>query len=896
MPRTRRLSVLAALGLLAAGLAVAPPSSATAAAPDRAPHVRVAKVTATSASTASGTTVTTTLRLKNVTATRKDERSTRLFLTNAGGTHRLGSAAVPALRGRKSTTVRVVSTVRLRVPAGTYAVRACRGPLAAERCRTSSATVTVAPAGLAAAPATLAFGGVEVGAAAVRRDVTITNTGQSVTGALTTSATGAFSVAASTCTASLVPGASCTVSVGFAPGTPGAVAGSLSVSGASTAATSVALSGTGLRPAALVADVSSLTFGATLVGATSAPAQVVVTNQGDVASGEPAVSLARSADSDFQIAGTTCTTALAPGASCTVDVTVSPSVDAQRAGELSVAATPGGVATTSLRATGLAPASLGLAPGALAFGEQVLGGTTRTQVLTLTNGGDVATGRPVVELGGTDADQFSIVRDGCTAAVPAGASCEVEVAFAPSDRGVASASLVVSAGPGGVTSAALGGTGQAPARLTVEESSYDFGFSGAPDEHRFTVTNEGDATSGVPVVAVDGSGAFTVTTDTCAPAIAGGASCTVGVTYTGTGSSLQSADVSVSAAPGGTVTVALSGSPVALSISPSTHDFGDVEVGQASAARVFTLTNHRRQPVDVTGMAWTSHLDGVYACFGVTIPAGGTCSASLTLTPQAAGSATGFVQYWAAGTSAQLDVTATGYTPAALSITPSTHDFGYGTTTAPGTAQVGVTNTGGRPTSTLGFTVAGTDPADFSIDAAACPLVLAPGDGCTATATFAPQSLGPKSATIQVTGAPQPVSTTLTGVAVPEGVSMTPTSWDYGTRALGSRTAQTFRVLNMTDAAINGANMISWGNSNFDPTQYDCFMTSIPARGSCTITLDFVPHQSGLISSTLTAQGWGWSASSPITGTGAGAALAPARAASRDLPTRGAPTSVLAPR
>ncbi len=121
--------------------------------------------------------------------------------------------------------------MKLKVPAGQYAVRACRGPVAAETCRTSAATVTVASAALVASPAALAFGDVKLGTAPARRDVTITNGGKTPTGALAAAVTGEprlLDHASSTCASSLAPGASCTVSLAFDPCTPGAATGSLS--------------------------------------------------------------------------------------------------------------------------------------------------------------------------------------------------------------------------------------------------------------------------------------------------------------------------------------------------------------------------------------------------------------------------------------------------------------------------------------------------------------------------------------------------------------------------------------------------------------------------------------------------------------------------------------------
>ncbi len=263
------------------------------------------------------------------------------------------------------------------------------------------------------------------------------------------------------------------------------------MTGRRVAATTVALSGTGIGAPVLTVDENAFEFGDTLVGDTSAPMQLTVTNTGNIASGVPTVTLVPASTEDYEITANTCTAALAPAATCSVSVAFSPSAAGEHTAAVNVSATPGGSVTTALSGTGLAPAALTLAPGSVAFGNEIVDDTTDAQTVTLTNDGDVASGVPTVALTGDDADQFTIVDNGCTTAVPAGGTCEVDVAFAPTASGSASASLTASATPGGTTSASLAGTGQTPADLSISETSYNYGYSDTPTEHTFTITNDG---------------------------------------------------------------------------------------------------------------------------------------------------------------------------------------------------------------------------------------------------------------------------------------------------------------------------------------------------------------------------------------------------------------------
>ncbi len=103
---------------------------------------------------------------------------------------------------------------------------------------------------LAVSPGALAFGSQAVGTTSAARPVTVSNAGTAPLGINAISLGGTsprqFAISANTCGASLAPGASCTVSVAFAPRSPGAKSAPLNVTVAAPAtSSSVALSGTG---------------------------------------------------------------------------------------------------------------------------------------------------------------------------------------------------------------------------------------------------------------------------------------------------------------------------------------------------------------------------------------------------------------------------------------------------------------------------------------------------------------------------------------------------------------------------------------------------------------------------------------------------------------------------
>ena len=175
----------------------------------------------------------------------------------------------------------------------------------------------------------IAFANTTVGGDAATHTLTLSNngTGTATLGTITIGGTNAadFRVdGGSTCAGSqqLAAGAQCTVVLGFSPGAAGERSASLSLS-ATNASTpdAIALSGTGIAAAAPALDLSAdaMSFVAPATG--TAPAQTLtLTNTGtaDLHLSALAISTA-----GFSLADGSCGAApitLAPGASCTVDV------------------------------------------------------------------------------------------------------------------------------------------------------------------------------------------------------------------------------------------------------------------------------------------------------------------------------------------------------------------------------------------------------------------------------------------------------------------------------------------------------------------------------------------------------------------------------------------------
>jgi HYDIN/CFA65/VesB family protein/ASPM-SPD-2-Hydin domain-containing protein len=162
--------------------------------------------------------------------------------------------------------------------------------------------------------------------------VTVTNTGNSLLTMGNVSATSPFTVA-NTCPNTLQQNESCTVIVGFSATAAGAVTGTLSISSNGGSA-SIPLSATAQLIPVPILNVSPLVigFGNRMIGSSTTAQRVTVKNVG----GAPATMNPLAISFDFTIENTSCGASLAPGTSCTVDVSFRPVGFGPRGGTLTV--------------------------------------------------------------------------------------------------------------------------------------------------------------------------------------------------------------------------------------------------------------------------------------------------------------------------------------------------------------------------------------------------------------------------------------------------------------------------------------------------------------------------------------------------------------------------------
>lgn len=257
-----------------------------------------------------------------------------------------------------SLAPRATCTIKLRFAPRSPGSKVASLTVASAAAGTGIATLgghALQPATIALAPASNDFGPVVTGGVSATTVFTARNTGELPTSALATGLTGAadqYQLSDDACNGkALAAGASCTVTVAFAPTANDMQAAQLALT-ASEASATAALAGTGIPPAALAFTPASNNFGTVDVGSTSS-ATFTLTNGGGQTSSAIATSLLGTNATEMSITSDGCAgRTLAPGASCSVAVTFAPTSFGPKSATLQAAAGVGGTTVASLSGTG----------------------------------------------------------------------------------------------------------------------------------------------------------------------------------------------------------------------------------------------------------------------------------------------------------------------------------------------------------------------------------------------------------------------------------------------------------------------------------------------------------------------------------------------------------------
>ena len=451
-----------------------------------------------------------------------------------------------------------------------------------------------------------------------------------------------------------------------------------------------------------------------------------------------------------------------------------------------------------------------LSPPSLVFGAQPNGSESVERPVTVTN-----TGAPGLVISGVAATGDFNESDNCTGSTIAqGASCTVEVVFAPTAQGARSGLLTLSANvTGGQLTATLAGAGSPPGQIVLAPLRLVFpgtavGTS-SPVQY-LTVSNTGATAVSLqpPAVSKD----FQISSTSCTTSLPALTGCTTGIVFTPSVSGPDSGSFSMSTGAGA-YHAALTGNglnPATDTLNATSLSFAPQLVGTASAAKTVTITNSGDEPLTLitATVSLGDYTVNASAC-ATNVPGHQSCAIAVAFAPTTPGTRSGMLtitdSVHTGAAALTVALTGNGLAPSGISLLPSSLAFGaegVGSTSA--TQTLTLTNESSSPLSGLTYAAGG----NFAVQPGSCGSTLAAGGHCALTASFTPNATGTRTGMITVyaqqlgqglttelsgiglsfaLGVPNPTTqTVVTGTTASYQVSITTLGENYPTGALAT--------------------------------------------------------------------------------------------------------------
>jgi hypothetical protein len=597
----------------------------------------------------------------------------------------------------------------------------------------------------------------------------------------------------------------------------------------------LASAGAGLTTASV--NPTSLSFATQAIGTGSVAQTVTLTNSGSAALSGISVAIS----GDFTETDNCVDTTVTVGGSCGLQVTFAPSASGTRTGQLMITANvAGGQLAVALSGTGATAGLVSLTPSTISFGQVQVGTTSAPLQVQAANSGGV----PVAITSVNVTQPFTLASNSCgTTSLAANTSCQMQVAFAPTQAGGSTGTLTLVDGTG-TQVVALSGTGAAAPTDSLSPAALTFPATVTGQlsaAQTVTLTNSGDFT--LTAISVSVTGAFQAS-NTCSSQLGGHASCAISVVFAPIQAGSLSGTLTIADAQR-VQTVAVFGVGVtqgALSVSPTSLNFSNQQPGVASAPKTVTVSNTGGATLanigfQLSGAAAASYSFGGTNC-GSSLPSGSSCTVQVVFTP----TSTGAIAAALAVSTSTLGVSAVsvalnggGAITGGLGINPSQVTFpvvGVGQSSS--AVPLTINNSSGYSVGSLVLAI----NAPFVISQSTCSSSLASGAGCAATLLFEPTASGAATGALTISSP---------DLSAPINVALSGTGFDFTTAISGSSslTVSAGQTANF-GLTINPANGVA-GTFTFAcgtlPTYAKCVFnpatTTIPsgATGSVTVSV-----------------------------------------------------------
>ena len=284
----------------------------------------------------------------------------------------------------------------------------------------------------------------------------------------------------------------------------------------------------------------------------------------------------------------------------------------------------------------------------------------------------------------------------------------------------------------------------------------------------------------------------------------------------------------------------------AFTVSPSLLQFSTRTVGSTSSPRTAVIRNMGTAALNLDTKTLTGDFAETDDC-GMSIPAAGTCTFTVTFTPTAPGSRFGTILMGdnSAGSPHFINLVGNGSSPIVVP-SPTSLTFASAPVNSTSNAQtITLSNTGNATLNISSIQATG----DFA-QTTNCASALGFGSSCQIQVTFTPTAGGARPGSLVLTDdAPDsPQTIVLSGSGFVTTGTVTPSTLSFGNvNVSSSSTAQVVTVTNtggniMTVSAVSATGDFSQTNN----------CSTIAANGTCTVNVTFAPTASGSRTGTLT--------------------------------------------
>jgi hypothetical protein len=391
---------------------------------------------------------------------------------------------------------------------------------------------------------------------------------------------------------------------------------------------------------------TSLNLGNALVGATTKSKTAVITNT----AGVPLNIFGIIPSGDF-VESDTCSTTLAPGATCDISITFSPTVTGTIPGVVEIdddgAGSPHILAVTGKGVYPVAPN-----PASINFGSDGVGVTSAPKTVTLSNYTASSQGFSFVA-----SSNYAVAGSGtkpCNGTLAPKATCTLSVTFTPSADGAVAGAVSISGGgfPTQIVALTGTGTGGGTSPLTFSPTTISLASTWVGRRSAAkTLTVKNASASAVNITNFATTSEFSVIgsgVTPCGGVLGVNASCTVDVKFSPvTAGKISGSLAFMDNASIGTQVVSVSGTGLSLvTITPAGLTFAPQTVGTTSGPKTMTIANNQSVSLALTSVVASGEYSvapGSTNPCGSGLAAGAQCNLAVTFTPSNKGTIKGAI-------------------------------------------------------------------------------------------------------------------------------------------------------------------------------------------------------------------------------------------------------------